>query len=419
MVIMKTIEEKARAYDKVINKLSRLMEKGVEPLITRADVQDFFPELKESEDEKIKKAIKKVIINYDRSVEVKTDDMLAWLEKQGEQKPIWTDNDRTMAFTLLRDVDQMTYISKEGKNERLEWLNSLEDKFYGEQKPDDKVEPKFKVGDWVVYECGDETVTLQIARIVAETYEFTDESTINVEDEDTLHLWSISDAKDGDVLTSIGFHSNCTFIFDGLDNWKFDEPNGDRAVATGHCCITASSDKIEFGVQGPDCIEVNSVKPATKIQRDFLFQKMQEAGYEWDADGKQLLSLKAEPKNKQKSVDETSIAIKNEEAYRIGFADGEAYANEQKPAKWSEEDSKRLQRIIDFLWYNRKGDTDTIYQQEQDIDWLKSLRPQNHWKPSDEQMEALNAMILNGGLSYVNQNATLIELYNELKKLKD
>ena len=41
---------------------------------------------------------------------------------------------------------------------------------------------------------------------------------------------------------------------------------------------------------------------------------------------------------------------------------------------WSEEDSVRLQRIIDFLWHNRKGDTDTIYQQEQDIDWLKSLK---------------------------------------------
>jgi hypothetical protein len=48
--------------------------------------------------------------------------------------------------------------------------------------------------------------------------------------------------------------------------------------------------------------------------------------------------------------------------------------DEQKSAEWSEEDSTRLQRIIDFLWYNRKGDTDTIYQQEQDINWLKSLK---------------------------------------------
>lgn len=54
------------------------------------------------------------------------------------------------------------------------------------------------------------------------------------------------------------------------------------------------------------------------------------------------------------------------------------------PSKeWSEEDSIRLRRIIDFLWHNRKGDTDTIYQQEQDIEWLKSLRPQKQWKPSD------------------------------------
>lgn len=51
------------------------------------------------------------------------------LEKQGEKQSVWTDNDRTMAFTLIRDVDQMTYISNEGKNERLKWLNSLEDKF--------------------------------------------------------------------------------------------------------------------------------------------------------------------------------------------------------------------------------------------------------------------------------------------------
>jgi len=46
----------------------------------------------------------------------------------------------------------------------------------------------------------------------------------------------------------------------------------------------------------------------------------------------------------------------------------------QQNPKWNEEDSIRLQRIIDFLWYNRKGDTDTIYQQEQDIEWLKSLK---------------------------------------------
>ena len=46
----------------------------------------------------------------------------------------------------------------------------------------------------------------------------------------------------------------------------------------------------------------------------------------------------------------------------------------QPKQEWSEDDSTKMQRIIDFLWCNRKGDTDTIYQQEQDIEWLKSLK---------------------------------------------
>lgn len=44
-------------------------------------------------------------------------------------KTEWSEEDRTMAFTLMRDVDQISYISKEGKNERIGWLNSLDEKF--------------------------------------------------------------------------------------------------------------------------------------------------------------------------------------------------------------------------------------------------------------------------------------------------
>ena len=138
---------------------------------------------------------------------------------------------------------------------------------------------------------------------------------------------------------------------------------------------------------------------------------------------------------------------------------------EQKPAEWSEEDEKRIQRICDFLWKNRKGDTDTIYQIEKDADWLKSLRPQHrdyaitfwtyldehrpegkmclsngecadiekafiehdwakilryankyhpHWKPSEEHMEALLWCIAHlGGADH----RTLAELYEHLKQL--
>ena len=90
-----SIEDKAKAYDEVISKLKGFMAQGVDPLITRADVQDFFPELKESEDEKIRKVLIDYFKRYKEQEEcgiktfygIPTDDILAWLEKQGEQKP--------------------------------------------------------------------------------------------------------------------------------------------------------------------------------------------------------------------------------------------------------------------------------------------------------------------------------------------
>ena len=62
-------------------------------------------------------------------------------------------------------------------------------------------------------------------------------------------------------------------------------------------------------MQGPDCVEVNTVKPATKIQRDFLFRKIKEAGYEWDAekyewDAEKKELKKIEQKSATMSIDE-------------------------------------------------------------------------------------------------------------------
>ena len=42
---------------------------------------------------------------------------------------------------------------------------------------------------------------------------------------------------------------------------------------------------------------------------------------------------------------------------------------------------------------------------------------QRQWKPSKEQMRALHDMNLTGNISYAGQGQTLIELYNDLKKL--
>lgn len=97
----------------------------------------------------------------------------------------------------------------------------------------------------------------------------------------------------------------------------------------------------------------------------------------------------------------------------------ECIYGEQKSA-WSEEDEKKRKRIM-----HRLSIDGTINNKDlADInDWLKSLRPQNTWRPSDEQTEALD-----GICSYIRNQAdweisqdTIHQLYSlseQLKKLK-
>lgn len=52
------------------------------------------------------------------------------------------------------------------------------------------------------------------------------------------------------------------------------------------------------------------------------------------------------------------------------------------------------------------------------IAWLESLRPQNRWKPSDKQMNALDSTLQYSQVSH-NSYEHLNSLYNDLKKLTE
>lgn len=104
---------------------------------------------------------------------------------------------------------------------------------------------------------------------------------------------------------------------------------------------------------------------------------------------------------------------------------------EQKPAEWSEEDEKMLQRIIRHTeseyqdWCNDKyGNSEIVSDGKRSclerLDWLekrlKSLRPS--WKPSEEQMEAMEFVIKDyredGCIATANY---LQEILDQIKKL--
>ena len=86
-----TIEEKAKAYDKVLDVVNNLQEVNPSDEGIQNWVNENFPELKESENEMIRKVLIELVKCNEKSGykllnNVPTSSILAWLEKQGEQK---------------------------------------------------------------------------------------------------------------------------------------------------------------------------------------------------------------------------------------------------------------------------------------------------------------------------------------------
>ena len=85
-----SIEEKAKAYDEAFEKLRSLHDDydNVSTLIDiKEELENIFPELQKSKDERIKEAIIATIhLYYGEPLEDEAKEMIAWIEKQGEQK---------------------------------------------------------------------------------------------------------------------------------------------------------------------------------------------------------------------------------------------------------------------------------------------------------------------------------------------
>jgi hypothetical protein len=145
------------------------------------------------------------------------------------------------------------------------------------------IEPNFKVGDWVT----DGVSKCQIYFIDDTQYWYSENCVLgSIESVDKqYHLWTINDAKDGDVLFHSDSASNGIFIFKEILQCgtlqkvicycDYDSEDG-FCLGENHTCCWADS-KILY--------------PATKERCNRLFQKMKEAGYRWNAETKTLEKL--------------------------------------------------------------------------------------------------------------------------------
>ena len=182
-------EEKAKAYDEKLDVARHIY---ADPSVKDEDkyyIEVIFPELAESEDERIReKIIATIHLYYGEPLEDEAEEMIAWLEKlcehkkfrdaiqvgdkvtrnedgvlvnlsqlnrvaktadkQGEQKPAWSEEDEMFVHGLIRglsakrDIHGHTTFSSDciDITETINWLNSLKDRVQPQNrwKPSDE-----------------------------------------------------------------------------------------------------------------------------------------------------------------------------------------------------------------------------------------------------------------------------------------
>ena len=242
-----TEKEKAEAYDKALKKASAAHKDEDKHL--KATLERIFPELKESEDEKIKNAIlnhlKKMWGNCQDDVcGVHVEDAIAWLERQG-------DKDK-----LIQELGE--YKVKYTQEVLEKYINSMSN------KDDERLK---------------KTAIAFLKDFAEQGYENALECIDWLEKQDEMHIWTIQDAKDCDVLACneeiLLFKSYSVQGRISLYCWYNGQTNNFH-----------NKEVIDISLN-----KRNKICPATKEQRDLLFQKIKDAGYKWNAETKTLEKL--------------------------------------------------------------------------------------------------------------------------------
>lgn len=264
--------------------------------------EDILPDLKVSEDVKIKEDILYILSNTDlSSVSTKFSDMVNWLDKHSKSL---MDHDDEIMIKHLTDFFK-TAKGLEGTRETfLKWIKDLKEKLSGcPAQNKQQYMPMYKIGDFVIgdYAAG------KIIEITDDAYLLDTEQGIPFSSEHNIHLWTIEDAKPGDVLA---YPDGTLTLFN-------------KIVEDGlYLAYAIVSHKIENNnvELNNTCCVLNAI-PATKLQCETLFRKLKEAEYEWDVEKLEVRKIsQTSESNKWTSDDEknaTYICAALEAYYRL------------------------------------------------------------------------------------------------------
>lgn len=420
-------EEKAKRYDETIKRAKGVIEQNPLMEYLKKGIEYIFPELKESEDEKIRKSIienlKGNMCRTDGDYDL-LNKQITWLEKQGEQKQDPCDNCKDVRLNCHNFPCVKKKAFKQGKSV-LEVINEEKVDNQNCVKTVDKVEPKFHEGEWITN--GDYTGKIVEVKplyyiLQSQDGNIVDDTISHVDKQ--FHSFTIKDAKAGDVLViqETDFAYESIFIFNKIEN--------NHIIQYLHYFITDKGEEVckVKSVRGFIGFVGENVHPATKEQREQLKKAMTDAGYAFDFAKKKLKKVEHNPAwseedeiNLEKAIwyveNPASMVVKDSMLVewlkslknRVGCE-----VNCTTTKEWSVEDMSKIQRICKYLDEAKKYYAD-ITEVRECIEWLKFLRPQYIWQPSDEQLEALKEATNIVGCKY---KSYLNSLYSDLKKLK-
>ena len=397
-----TTEQKAQRYDEALKVAKGLYAKGAPDSL---HLERMFPVLKESEDEKMrKKCIHFLELQKQHhAATFEIEECIAWLEKQSTPQVRtgleWVNTiddacDKRYAEEYAHGEYCHEQSFKWGFQEGVDWLEKQ-----GGQKSVDKVEPKFHAGEWIVENA--DTSTWLITRVFITEENVMAYNMINQEGRTLIigshnidyhhHLWTIKDAKPGDVLAdkydNIGFFKECEGIY-----WD------------SYIYLGCDGKLRGFSIGGKH--EQTDAHPATKEQRDAIMKAMADAGWEFDFNKKELKKIEQNP------TDTIPEAFEKCVEQLLSLSDGEGHGSpakvkevslkllelakiEQKPAEWSEEDKVILNNIIwgvHMKSIKPLDEMDDRSKYKKYEDFLKSLpsrfslRPKAEWSEEDEKL---------------------------------
>lgn len=294
------MEDYKKLYEQTQSKMKEFIKRWDGIKLSSNDL--FTEELKqivdiENEDERLRKTAISFLKDFAEQGYENAVECIDWLEKQGEPNPYsgvsFKYNGHTWGM-CARDNGVEILVDGEIK-ERIFLDNEPQDKSALEAIKEEKVdnEPKFKVGDWVVNKFGD---SFHIDSLDKKNYQVSNgKGNYNyfpISKQDEMHLWDIQDAKDGDVLSLSWLEDKN--LCEKIIIFKKYHSDGVIGLYSTPCVEgygnTFKNGKMIFNEKVPYYSKTwtCNLHPSTKEQRDFLFQKIKEDGYEWDADKKEL-----------------------------------------------------------------------------------------------------------------------------------